>query len=245
MSITELELLLRKLLGEGVQLHPTSYLLLIVVSLVTAGLGAYFGAYLRRRGENLATKSDFDELLQQLGRQTQQVEVIKSEIARAGWVHQRRWELSRDLYFELLRTLEELRQKGRWLAHAVSSSQVSDPPFGGDYWGVSPHNDQAYDYVKTFADHMVERGTVEKLLAAKAVSGIVLPEEVVRALDSLSDLYNFGFERILSDPSPDTLTAFLRDNLDTLLRSTDETYLIVLRASQHDLLDSQDELKQR
>jgi len=226
MSISELELILRRLLGEGVQLHPTSYLLLVVFSLLTAGIGAYLGAYLRRRGENLATREDFDLILKQLSLQTQEVEGIKSEIARAGWVHQRRWELARDLYLDLLKTLEELRQKGRWLQHAV-----------GDYWNPNP---DAENHVKVFASHMEQRGTVERLLAAKALSGIVLSNQVVYALDRLSDEYNLALERILTDPDPAALTAFLRENLDNLLRSTDEVYQIVLRESQHDLLESRD-----
>jgi len=92
MSAAELEPLLRRVLGEGIQLPPAIYLLLVVVSLLGGTVGAFFGAYSRKRGENLATKADFESLLQQLRRQTEETERIKSEIARAGWIHQRRWE---------------------------------------------------------------------------------------------------------------------------------------------------------
>jgi len=224
MSPSDLELLLRRLLGEGLQLHPTSYILLAVVSMLTAGMGAHLGAYLRRRGENLATKADFESILKQLSLQTMEVEGIKSEIARAGWVHQRRWELTRDLYVDLLKTLEEVRQKGRWLRQAV-----------GNYWCPNPDADK---HVKTFAIHMEERGTVDKLLAAKAVSGIVLSHHVVDALDRLSGDYNFALERILVDQNQDAVVDFLRGNLDNLLGATDEVYQTVLQASQHDLLGS-------
>ncbi len=224
MSPAELELLLRKLLGEGIQLQPASYLLLVVISLMAAAAGAFMGAYLKRRAENLATKADFDSLLTQLREQTREVEEIKSEIASAGWVHQRRWDLKRELYWQLLEVLEELKQKGRWLLHVV-----------GDSWSPSQ---EANRYVETFAKDMRERGTVEKLLASKAVAGIILADLAVAAIDQLSVEYNTGIEQILSTTYPTDLAYFARERLPGLLRATEETYSMVLSASQQDLLDS-------
>jgi hypothetical protein len=59
-------------------------------------------------------------------------------------------------------------------------------------------------------------------------------------VESIKGENNLAIERILVDPDPAALTEFLRNNLDHLLRSTDETYLIILRASQQALLDLQD-----
>ena len=44
-----------------------------------AGL-AYYGGYLKTRGEQLATKADFEDLKKQLSESTKVVEEIKSEV---------------------------------------------------------------------------------------------------------------------------------------------------------------------
>src|SRR5437763_10539782 len=54
----------------------------MVLALGAAGIGAFAGAYLKRRGENLATKEDFDVLLQQLKAQTKATEEIKADVQR-------------------------------------------------------------------------------------------------------------------------------------------------------------------
>jgi len=164
MSPAELELLLRKILGEGIQLHASVYLLFVAISVIGAGVGAYGGAYLKRRAENLATKSDFHSLLAQLRSQTREVEEIRSEIANAGWIHQRRWDLKRELYWHLLEILEEIKQKGRWFANALHKS-----------WGPTPETQQLVD---AFAKHMLERGAIEKLLAYKGVAGMILTDDL-------------------------------------------------------------------
>jgi hypothetical protein len=224
MSAAELELLLRKILGEGVQIHPVSYLALVITSVIAGAIGAFLGAYLKRRGENLATKADFDSLMGQLREQTREVEAIKSEIAQAGWVHQRRWDLKRELYWQLLEMLEELKQKGRWLFRAV-----------GDFWGP---NADAQQTIESFAKHIQERGTVEKLLASKGVAGMILSESAVTALEDLSREYNLAVDRILSSGTPEDQTWFVRQQLPSLLDATDRVYAMVLSASQEDLLDT-------
>jgi hypothetical protein len=223
MSAAELELLLRRVLGEGIQLHPAMYLLLVLVSLLGGIVGAFFGAFFRKRGENLATKADFDSLLQQLRRQTEETERIKSEIARAGWVHQRRWDLKRELYWQLLQILEEIKQKGRWLAQSLE--RHSDP------------NPEAQTLIEAFAKHMYERGTVEKLLAYKAVAGMILTDQTSAALERLSGGYNEMADLLIRNSRP--VEAFFghgRWQFYGLLDDTEAVYRLVLNESQADLL---------
>jgi hypothetical protein len=223
MSAAELELLLRRVLGEGIQLPPAIYLLLVVVSLLGGTVGAFFGAYSRKRGENLATKADFESLLQQLRRQTEETERIKSEIARAGWIHQRRWDLKRELYWQLLQILEEIKQKGRWLAQSLER-----------FWEPNP---EAQALIEAFAKHMYERGTLEKLLAYKGVAGMILTEHAGAALDRLSYEYNEMANLLIRDARPaDAFFRYGRPQFDGLLAQTEEVYRLVLSESQADLL---------
>src|SRR5882724_3664451 len=55
------------------------------LTLLAAGVGAFFGEYLRIRGRNLATKADFNSLSAQLQANTETVEKIKSNVAQRDW----------------------------------------------------------------------------------------------------------------------------------------------------------------
>lgn len=49
-------------------------------SFIASSIGAYLGSYLKKRGENLATKADFQEVLRQLRESTRASEGIRAEI---------------------------------------------------------------------------------------------------------------------------------------------------------------------
>lgn len=59
----------------------SKWLLVIAVLFIAA----FFGAYVRRRAENLATRDDFKELKRQLEATTRMTEDIKREIGHAEW----------------------------------------------------------------------------------------------------------------------------------------------------------------
>jgi len=65
-------------------LQPLVYVVLVGISALGGLVGSFLTAYAKKRGENLATKADFDELLRQLRLQTAETEKIKSEIAKAS-----------------------------------------------------------------------------------------------------------------------------------------------------------------
>lgn len=227
MTPADVELIIRRIYGEGIHLHPTVYVLLLTASVIAGGLGAYIGAFLRRKGENLATKADFESILAQLREQTREVEHVKNEIAQAGWIHQRRWDLKRQLYWELLETLEEIKQKGRWLYGALTTPYTYPPVV----------NPQAPQLIDDFANHMQQRGTVEKLLALKGVAGVVLTGEAISALDYLNQNYNEVIDMVLHQQR--TTNDWVEPAIQQLSRLVDETeraYSIVLSESQEDLL---------
>ena len=227
MSSAELELLLRKLLGEGLQLHPTVYLVIGLISVLSGGIGAFVGAYLRRRGENLATKADFDSLLSQLKQQTREVEEIKSEISQAGWIHQRRWDLKRELYAELLVVLEEIKEKGRWFSESI----------GSNYWGATS---ELTESLQRFATHMQDRGTLDRFLAAKALAGMFLAPQAVDALNELSHDYSLAADMIAHSDNPADTVARNDTHFNALIHTTQHAYEVILAEAQQDLLGSAD-----
>ncbi|WP_139056982.1 hypothetical protein [Halopseudomonas pachastrellae] len=55
-----------------------------ISAFVGGTLGALATSYLKKKGENLATKEDFDELLRQLKMTTHETESIKIELTRSN-----------------------------------------------------------------------------------------------------------------------------------------------------------------
>jgi len=76
---------------------------LTLVPFVASGFGAYFGSYLKKKGENLASKEDIDDLVEQVRAVTRATKEIETKISDEVWDRQKRWEMKRDVVFELVR----------------------------------------------------------------------------------------------------------------------------------------------
>jgi hypothetical protein len=74
---------------------------IFITTTLGAGLGAYLGSYLKKKGENLATQEDIRKL-------TQATKEIEAKISTEMWDRQKRWELKRDVLFEAAKRLSEL-----------------------------------------------------------------------------------------------------------------------------------------
>jgi hypothetical protein len=96
--------------------------LLVILNAVIAGLVSSLTAlgvsYFRTRGQNLATKHDFEELQKQLKANTELVETIKSEVSQRDWA-QREWTNLRRVKLEAL--LEKMHECDAYLDRLSSS----------------------------------------------------------------------------------------------------------------------------
>jgi hypothetical protein len=86
----------RKLAAEIAQhlaIYPWWLLLLgqVVITLIAAGVGAFFGEYLKTRGKHLATRADFERLQHELHANTELVEEIKADVGQRDWAR-REWQ---------------------------------------------------------------------------------------------------------------------------------------------------------
>lgn len=57
------------------------WFIVALASLISAGIGSFLGSYMKKKGENLATKEDFDQILEQVAEQVRTTEQIKAEIS--------------------------------------------------------------------------------------------------------------------------------------------------------------------
>ena len=65
--------------------------LIIITQIITAGIGAFLGAYLSQKGKNLATKEDIDGI-------TRRTEEIKTELANRSHFSRERYDREMEIY---------------------------------------------------------------------------------------------------------------------------------------------------
>ncbi len=78
-----------------------SYAGISIISVLSAGVGAFVGAYLKRKGESLATHEDFQTVLTELKETTRTTKEIENKISDAVWDRQKRWEMKRDTLIDI------------------------------------------------------------------------------------------------------------------------------------------------
>lgn len=81
------------------------YVLIILLSLVGSYIGNFINSYAKKRGENLATKADIDEIKKQLASTTEITEKIKNDIEHQVWRKQQIETIKRNKLEEYLQNI--------------------------------------------------------------------------------------------------------------------------------------------
>jgi len=168
-------------------------------------IGTYIGSYLKKRGENYATKQDIKEI-------TLITKNIESQISFSNWTKRRQWELKREVYTELIKNLYELIKKTK--LHYIYPGEESDPT-------------QPLDKPELVYDpSSFSAGTdmFEKIYDYKAIADIALHPDVNKIIINLSEIY---LVNNLAYPPEEYL---IKNNLDT-----QEAYKRILDLAKHDL----------
>jgi hypothetical protein len=82
-----------------------------VISFICAGAGAYFGSYLKKKGENLATHEDIAKVLEDLRQVTTTTKEIEAKISGELWDRQKQWELKREILFDATKRLSAVENQ--------------------------------------------------------------------------------------------------------------------------------------
>jgi hypothetical protein len=96
----------------------------VVIAALVSSLTALGVSYFRTRGQNLATKHDFEELQRQLEDNTKLVEDIKSEVGQGDWAR-REWTNLRRIKLEAL--LEKMHECEVYLDRRRNSAYEGEP----------------------------------------------------------------------------------------------------------------------
>ncbi len=100
--------------------------LFLIVSVAGAGIGAWFGAYLREKGKHYATREDLEKIEAELRRTTRAAEEVKADISGDLWVRQKRWDLKLDFYMRVFKALFEVKEALRAIASVMRSDRARD-----------------------------------------------------------------------------------------------------------------------
>ncbi|MBM4905552.1 hypothetical protein HYO34_23145 [Vibrio parahaemolyticus] len=92
MNEEEISKLATKLAEIGIEIPLDAYISAGVVTLITAGIGAYLGSYLKKKGENKEIKENFSNIKTQLEETTSISESIKDKIGKESHIYRYKFE---------------------------------------------------------------------------------------------------------------------------------------------------------
>lgn len=209
MSPEELKLIVDSAIKEGLLFPWWQYLLAIIMAFI----GGFLGAYLKRKGENLAMKEGYDSLLIQIKRTTNATESIKNDLSKGSWLHQQSWYLKEKYYSGLLKELYILR------ASLLARLDYYMQP-GAEYRDTQIIEKPHY-----------KKQTKIGSKALKKIHVIHGPAEMVISDRAIKALNNFYSE----DWHAGNFSSFNKEYLDSVYTSVDETYKIILEEAQTEL----------
>jgi hypothetical protein len=109
------------------------WLVVAIITALVAGAGAWGGAFFKIKGENFATKRDFEGLQERLKATTGLVEGIKSEVSQRDWA-QREWTNLRRVKLEAL--IEKMHEREAFLKVQRRKALDGEPEVQEhDKWG--------------------------------------------------------------------------------------------------------------
>jgi hypothetical protein len=164
-----------------------SYAGISVVSVMSAGIGAFIGAYLKKKGENLATKEDFRELKAQTADLKQATKEIEAKIDDQVWNKQRQWEMKRDALFATVQAL------GVW-ENALSTFALFYGILGTPPDDISPQwQDKKMEATKALDEGM------EPFFRARSIASLVAAQETIDELNKMAKLFGDCSSQIIKD----------------------------------------------
>jgi hypothetical protein len=82
-----------------------------LVPLISAGVGAYLGAYLNEKGKNFARREDMDKITAEVQAVTRTTEAIKADISGGLWDRQKQWEMKKEVLFEASKSVASVEER--------------------------------------------------------------------------------------------------------------------------------------
>ncbi|MFA4820538.1 MAG: hypothetical protein WC613_06300 [Candidatus Aenigmatarchaeota archaeon] len=141
MTPEQLETIFRKVISEGVTLD--TWLVITIALLCLIGLG--LGAYIRKKGDNLATKEDIGDI-------TRKVEEVKAEFIKVSYEHQIRFSKLHDNRAEVIAELYSRLYDYYWAVCAFLRDFHKTKPDEKEFKKL---DDKSYEFSDYFHKHRI------------------------------------------------------------------------------------------
>jgi hypothetical protein len=184
-------------------------------TLVVGGVGAWFGAYFKKKGENYATKEDLGELVRQMRELAKAQEEIKAEISDKMWDRQRRWELKRDVLVEAMRKAGVLVYKLSAIEGVYETSRSMEAMQSSDRMAV--HAAKLHECNDATAEFdtvtcVAGIGCAGKVVRAKQELSLAVRERQLSVSNGRSDATDLAAGRLAGNL--DAVTLAIREELE-------------------------------
>lgn len=207
MAIENLQDLAREIVENGVSLSALHYVYVTLVALVSAALGAYFGSYFKKRGEEKAIKDSFDHVVGRLERTTRLTEEIKSSVGigtlehqiKFSKLHEKRIEVIEGLYHRLV----AMETKGKDFIYRSGPTHELGPQF--------------YE-AKQAIDEFIAYSKLNKFWVDEVLFDEI--ESVALSLDKI--IHGAAFHCDVSPTNTDQFTKAMEDNKQSVEAITKE-----------------------
>jgi hypothetical protein len=141
-----------------------------LTTLAGAFAGSYLAGYLSKKGENLATHEDINKLVDQVRAVTTATKEIEAKISNEVWDRQKRWELKRDVLFEIIKRTGKVSDT---LTHIEAIYQTQGWPSSGT---VKPEAKEALlEAITAFS------ASANEFDSARMLAGLVCGKELEEA----------------------------------------------------------------
>lgn len=148
------------------------WITLFIFTLFASG-GAFFGAYLKKQGENIAIKENFDAIREQLKVTTRDTEEIKHHLSGTAWLTQQQWS-AREMYYSKI------------LTHLNNYCLAID---GLAEYYIEPHSEYKSDSQQGEHFHQLiaeSKNAFDEVLKLQGPSALYLSQNAIKCLNELA-----------------------------------------------------------
>jgi hypothetical protein len=184
-------------------------LVYIIIGVLISCVVIYLKSYMNKKGENLATQEDINNLIEQI----KATEETRAKIVNEAWVQQKRWDLKRDMYSKLLENLAECRRIYSVIIDREQKDTFHDTP---------EDKERKNEWMKVQWEKEAE--SVDIIRRTKAMAGIFLSNVAMDALDKLEKEWSKAEE-----------TIDWWEHLDSGYGAANDAYKAILDAAKSDL----------
>jgi hypothetical protein len=151
----------------------------IAFFILGAVLRPFLSGYSAKKGENLATHEDIDKVLEQVDAVTTRTKNIEARISDDVWQRRKQWELARDVLFDGISKLANLREALAAVDAVLQIESEEQGKPGDPGWGQEKH-----ERLKTWQDAAAAFGE------ARLRAEMVCTKETTAAFDAYRFLVN-------------------------------------------------------